>query len=300
MGTFINPFTDFGFKRLFGQEDSKIILIGFLNALFEGEFVVVDLVYRDKEQLRERPGERGVIFDIFCTTDKGEHFILEMQNKKQKRFENRALYYAARGIVRQGVSGDWDYNFNAVFGVYFMNFTEEVLLDEFRSDFGIRNLRTDVPDAPNRAQMLTRKLRMVFLQMPLFTKTEKECKTDLDKWTYILKNMETLKEIPWQAEKDAFEAIAQIGSYEAMTDEERNRYDDALRNYRDAIAVYEAAKDEGRKEGRNEGRNEGAHEQAVNVAQALMREGFANDMIIRTTELSEAEMEKLREQYEQP
>ena len=82
MSTFINPFTDFGFKRLFGQEDSKIILIGFLNALFEGEFVVVDLVYRDKEQLRERPGERGVIFDIFCTTDKGEHFILEMQNKK--------------------------------------------------------------------------------------------------------------------------------------------------------------------------------------------------------------------------
>ena len=55
MGTFINPFTDFGFKRLFGQEDSKIVLIGFLNALFEGEFVVTDLEYRDKEQFHRKP-----------------------------------------------------------------------------------------------------------------------------------------------------------------------------------------------------------------------------------------------------
>ena len=177
-----------------------------------------------------------------------------------------------------------------------MNFTEEILLDEFRSDFGIRNLRKDVPDTPKRVQILTRKLRMVFLQMPLFIKTEKECETDLDKWTYILKNMETLKEIPWQAEKDAFEAIAQIGSYEAMTDEERNRYDDALRNYRDAIAVYEAAKDEGREEGREEG----AHDQAVNMALSLMQDDLPTEFIIRHTKLSEVEIEKLREQYLKP
>jgi len=81
MTTFISPFTDFGFKRIFGQEDSKIILIGFLNALFEGEFVVMDLEYRDKEQLPDRPSERGVIFDVYCTLDTGEQFILEMQNK---------------------------------------------------------------------------------------------------------------------------------------------------------------------------------------------------------------------------
>ena len=83
MPVFINPFTDFGFKRIFGQEDSKIILMGFLNALFEGEFVVIDLEYRDKEQLPERPSEHGVIFDVFCTIDTGERFILEMQNKYQ-------------------------------------------------------------------------------------------------------------------------------------------------------------------------------------------------------------------------
>ncbi|MBQ9395566.1 MAG: Rpn family recombination-promoting nuclease/putative transposase [Proteobacteria bacterium] len=288
MGTYINPFTDFGFKRLFGQKDSKVILIGFLNALFEGEFVVTDLVYRDKEQLRESPGERCVIYDIFCTTDKGEHFILEMQNKSQKHFEDRALYYVARGIVGQGISGDWNYDFNAVFGIYLMNFTEKVLLDRFRNDFGLRNLSTDV--SLEQAQVLTRKLRLVFLQLPLFNKTEAECKTDLDKWTYILKNMETLKTIPWQAEKDAFEAIAQIGSYEAMTEEERNRYDDALRIYRDSVAVYQRAYDDGVKKGERKGVRKGVRK----VALELLKQGFDNDMIAKSTELSEAEIEKLR------
>ena len=284
---FINPFTDFGFKRLFGQEDSKIILIGFLNALFEGEFVVIDLVYRDKEQLRERAGERGVIFDIYCTTEDGERFILEMQNKSQRHFEDRALYYAAHGIVRQGISGDWDYDYSAVFGIFLMNFTHEVLLGEFRSDFGIRNLRTDRPEDPSRVQVLTRKLRMTFLQMPLFDKAEGDCETDLDKWTYILKNMETLKKIPWQAEKEAFEALAQVGSYEALSEEERNRYDDALRNYRDSVAVCEAAKEEGREEGREN--------EKLRMAQSLIKAGLSTEFIMQHTELSLAEVEKLRD-----
>ncbi len=298
MGKFINPFNDFGFKRLFGQEDSKVILIGFLNALFEREFVVTDLVYRDKEQLREGSGERGVIYDIFCTTDKGEQFILEMQNKKQNHFEDRALYYTARGIVGQGVSGKWNYDFKAVFGIYLMNFTEEVLLDKFRSDFGLRNLITDEPFT--QALVLTRKLRLVFLQMPLFKKSEVECKTDLDKWTYILKNMETLKTIPWQAEKDAFEAIAQIGSYEAMTEEQRNRYDDAQRNYWDSVAVYEAAIEEGKKEGMKEGMKQGKKEAVINVALSLIQDGFPTEFVMRHTELSEAEIENLREQHAKP
>ena len=118
--------------------------------------------------------ERGVNYDIFCTTDRGDRLILEMQNKKQTHFEDRALYYAARGIVGQGISGKWNYDFNAVFGIYLMNFTEEVLLDEFRSDFVFRNLRTDVPHS--RALMHTRKHRMVFLQLPLFDKTEANAK----------------------------------------------------------------------------------------------------------------------------
>lgn len=87
MATFINPFTDFGFKRIFGQEKHKRILIGFLNALFADELVVTDLVYRDKEQTGETQQNRTVIYDIYCTLDDGSHVIVEMQNKKEVNME---------------------------------------------------------------------------------------------------------------------------------------------------------------------------------------------------------------------
>ena len=99
MATFINPFTDFGFKRIFGQEEHKGLLIGFLNALFEGEFVVKDLTYRDKEQSGEAPEDRTVIYDIYCTLEDGSSVIVEMQNKKEVNFDARALYYASRSVV---------------------------------------------------------------------------------------------------------------------------------------------------------------------------------------------------------
>ena len=102
--------------------------------------------------------------------------------------------------------------------------------------------------------------------------------------------MDTLKEIPWQAEKSAFEAIAQIGSYDAMSEEDRNRYDDALRNYRDSIAVYEAAKNEGREEGREEGIVLGKQ----NVARTMITEGMDDAIIAKCTQLSIEEIHKLR------
>ena len=295
MTTFISPFTDFGFKRIFGQEDSKIVLIGFLNALFEGEFVVSDLEYRDKEQLPEHPDMRNAIFDIYCTLETGEHFILEMQNNYQKHFEDRALYYAARRIARQGKKGPWDYAFNAVYGIYFMNFVDSVLLKDFRNDYGICKLANNENTAIQ--QVLTRKLRMVFLQLPLFTKTENDCKTDLDKWTYILVNMDTLNEIPWRKEKEAFDAIAEIGSYEALSEEDRNRYDEALRNYQDSIAVYEGAIEKGIdigiEKGIEKGIKQGEHNKSIKIAKMMKADGVSEKQIAQYTGLTQEEIDKL-------
>ena len=258
--------------------------------MFEDEFVVTDLEYRDKEQLRERPDSRNAIFDIFCTLDTGEHIILEMQNNNQKHFEDRALYYASRGIARQGLKGGtWDYDFNAVFGIYFMNFTHAALPQNFRKDYGICRLNQGKDNRNAVQHVLTRKLRMVFLQLPLFTKTEIECKTDLDKWTYILMNMDTLDDIPWRKEKEAFEAIAELGSYEALSEEDRNRYDDAQRNYWDSIAVYEGAKEKGREEGREEGKNE----EKQSIAKALKGKGINPQVISEATGLTLEQIEKL-------
>ena len=101
MANFINPFTDWGFKRLFGQEFSKDLLISFLNDLFEGELHVKDVTFKDKEQMAETKDLRGCIFDVYCTADDGKQFIVEMQNNRVPLFVNRTVYYACKAIVGQ-------------------------------------------------------------------------------------------------------------------------------------------------------------------------------------------------------
>lgn len=91
----ISPFTDFGFKYIFGQENSKDILIDFLNTLLADEpgfETIVDVAYLDKEMPRGPESRRGVIYDIKCNTSSGKHFIVEMQNAYQSFFVNRSIY----------------------------------------------------------------------------------------------------------------------------------------------------------------------------------------------------------------
>lgn len=86
MARFINPFTDVGFKRIFGQEINKDLLIDFLNGLLEGEKHIVDIRFLDKEVLPAFAQDRGVIYDVYCTNESGEQFIVEMQNRPQVNF----------------------------------------------------------------------------------------------------------------------------------------------------------------------------------------------------------------------
>ena len=82
MAKFINPFTDIGFKRIFGQEFSKPLLLHFLNNLLVGEKEIVDLTFLDKEQPAMYADDRSLLYDIYCKTTDGEHIIVEMQNKQ--------------------------------------------------------------------------------------------------------------------------------------------------------------------------------------------------------------------------
>lgn len=126
MGKFINPFTDFGFKKIFGQEISKDLLIDFLNDLLVGERVITDLTFLNNEQLPELKDDRGVIYDIYCTTDTGEKIIVEMQNKSQAFFKERALYYLSKAILRQGEVGhEWKFDIkSSVWGLLYELYTD--------------------------------------------------------------------------------------------------------------------------------------------------------------------------------
>ena len=123
MGVFIHPLTDWGFKRIFGDKE---LLIDFLNSLLEGERVITDLSYLNTEAQPVESDGRKTVYDLYCETDTGEYIIVEMQNRRQTCFKDRALYYMAKSVVKQEIKGNWNFNLTAVYGVYFVNCTSLV------------------------------------------------------------------------------------------------------------------------------------------------------------------------------
>ena len=273
MGKFINPFTDYGFKKIFGQEISKDLLIDFLNDLLKGERVITDLTFLNNEQLTEYDEGRGLIYDIYCCTDTGEKIIVEMLNKSQLHFKERALYYLSNAIVQQSEKGnEWKFNIKAVYGVFFMNFLFDHCV----------KLRTDVILADrDTGELFSDRMRQVFIALPLFNKEEDACENDFERWIYTLKNMETLKRMPFKARKAVFEKLEEVADVASLSKEERRRYENSVNVYRTNLCVLDAAKEEGREEER------------LTNARRMKAEGLNSELINRITGLSEEEIAAL-------
>ncbi len=282
MGRFINPFTDMGFKRIFGQEASKDLLIEFLNDLLVGEKQIKDIRFLDKELIPEYGDGRGIIYDVYCTTEEGEHFIVEMQNKSQIHFKERALFYLSSAIARQGVKGsEWMFDIKAVYGVFFMNFTLKETPQKLKTDVMLLDRETH--------ETFSDKLRFIFIELPCFNKAEDECENDFERWIYVLKNMEILDRMPFTAYKAAFEKLEKITDIAALSKEDRMKYDESIKVYRDIKATLAYSKEEGRKEGRAEG----AKIKSLQIATNLKKLGMKKEDIIQATGLSIEEIQNL-------
>ena len=286
MSKFINPFTDVGFKRIFGQEISKPVLLVFLNSLLEGERKITDLKFLDKEQLGLESGDRSLIYDIYCETETGEHIIVEMQNKYQPYFKERSIYYTARSIVEQGERGSqWKYDIKAVYLVAFLNFRISDISKGFRTDVALMDMK--------ERTLFSDKVRLVYLQLPYFTKEADECETIFEKIIYTLKHMDILQRMPWMAQNAVFKRLSEIAEVASLNSEERRKYDESLRAYRDTIAVMEGQFAQGELKGRAEGRAEGRTEGILSIARKMKQKGKPVSEIAEMTDLSPDEIEKL-------
>jgi len=286
MAKFINPFTDVGFKRIFGQEVSKPVLIAFLNALLDGERKIVDLQYLDKEQPGETIDNRSLIYDVYCKLDNDDYIIVEMQNKSQPFFKNRSIYYISRSISRQGEPGnDWVYDVKAVYIIALLNFHRDDISKEFRTDVALMDMK--------HKTLFSDKMRLVYLQLPYFTKELDECETLFEKLIYVLKHMDVLQRMPWLAQDAVFQKLASIADVASLTQQERIAYDENLRIYRDNIAVYEGQYLEGLEKGEAKGRAEGRVEALMENARRMKADGMATDLIAKYTGLSVNEIEQL-------
>ncbi len=237
---FINPFTDFGFKKIFGEEQNKDLLIDFLNELLAAQNQhISDLVFKKNDRLGTDDLDRKVVFDLYCENEKGEKFTVELQKAKQAFFKDRMLYYSSFSVQEQGIKGDWDYQLKAIYVIVILDF----VMDEDNSDKIVvsKNKLMDI----DRYRVFYEKLTFVTLQMPNFTKKEEELVSNFDKWLYVIKNLHKLDHIPEKIQERVFQKLFKVASYTALSKEEKVKYEDSLKYYNDLKNSLETAQQEG-------------------------------------------------------
>ena len=285
---YINPFTDFGFKRIFGEELNKDLLIDFLNSLLKGEEAVKELTYSKSEHVGRTATDRKAIFDLYCENDKGEKFIVEIQKTKQKFFKDRSIYYSTFPITKQAEMGDWSRisrdELKAVYTVAILDF---VFDDENKDETVVSHVQ--LMDTKKK-QVFYDKLTFIYLQMPNFTKTEEELEDHFDMWLYIFKNLHKLHDRPKKLQERVFERLFSVAEIAKFTPIEADEYEESLMVYRDLKNSIDTA----REEGKIEGKVEGESNKAIMVAETMQKNGETDEKIALYTGLSLQEVKALR------
>ena len=274
---YIDPFTDFGFKKLFGEECNKDLLLDFLNELLhQKEGKIVSLTYMKSEQLGRSEADRKAVFDLHCENEKGEKFIVEMQKTKQTFFKDRALYYSTFPIVKQSITGDWNYELKAVYTVAILDFVfeeDKKDVDKYRYDVMLTDIETH--------KIFYDKLKFVYLEMPKFTKNVDELETHFEKWMYVLKNLKRLDNIPDKLREKIFEKIFETAEIAKLSSEEYEQYVISLKTYRDYKNSIDTAREEGKAE------------EKLEIAKNLKALGMPANQIAIATNLSIEVIENL-------
>jgi predicted transposase/invertase (TIGR01784 family) len=274
---YLNPFTDFGFKKIFGEEASKPLLIDFLNALLPNSDKIVDLTFKNNEQLGQTEIDRKAIYDIYCENEKVEKFIVELQKAKQNYFKDRTIYYSTFPIREQAEKGEWNYNLKAIYCVGILDFT----FDNYETEPEKSEVVHTIKLKNQHGKTFYDKLTFIYLEMPNFKKTENELETRLDKWLYFIKHLEDFQTIPSIFSDEVFNQAFEKAELAKFGQTELANYENSLKIYRDLKGVIDTAFDEGKLEGKLE------------TAKSLKKLEISITTIIEATGLTKEEIEKL-------
>ena len=319
---YISLLTDFGFKRIFGTKPNKDLLINFLNSLFDGFQVIKDVKYLNSEHVGDVFAERKAIFDVYCENERGEKFIVEMQNAYQKYFKDRSLFYSTFPIREQAPKGaEWNFKLEHVYTVALLNFDlEEEAFDknDINHDVGLLDKKT--------LKVFNDKLSFKYVEIAKFNKTEEELDTLYDKWLYVLKNLSRLDERPSALKEKVFTKLFEEAEIAKFTPTELKEYEDSLKAYRDVKNSIDTALEKGREEGMakgmekgmakglekgreegmakgmekglakglEKGREEGMEKEKLSTARRLLSMGLSEEQVSTATELPLEEIQKLR------
>jgi len=286
---YINPFTDYGFKKLFGEEVNKDLLLDFLNELLrEEQGQIRDLTYLKTEKLGSTDVDRKAIFDLYCENEKGEKFIVELQKSKQNFFKDRTIYYSTFPIRDQAKRTEWNFELKAVYTIAILDFvfdSDKNYPDKFRYDVKLSDIATK--------EVFYDKLTFIYLEMPKFNKTINELETRFEKWLYVLRNLNRLDRVPDRLREQIFDKLFEAAEIAKFTPEQALYYEDSLKYYRDMKNTLDTARDEGKIEGMIEGKIEGKLERNIEIATNALKKGLSIKDISEITGLSEEEIKKI-------
>ena len=305
---YINPYTDFGFKKLFGEEASKDLLIDFLNEVLKNEHTIVDLDFKPTENLGIIENDRKAIFDIYCKGSNNEYFIVEMadiltslsmsalahpwaaQKAKINFFKDRTVFYSTFPIREQAEKGEWDYNLKPVYCVAILDF-------EFNKDKKTERYLSNIKLKDQYCEVFYDKLTFIFIEMPRFNKKEDELKTHFDKWLYFLKNLPNFNEIPNILKESVFIKGFEKAEISNYNEDELRRYEESLKVYRDLKGVIDTAFDDGKIEGEKlgveKGEKLGIEKGKIETAIKMKKDNLSIEIISKYTGLSIEDINKL-------
>ncbi|MFG6104424.1 Rpn family recombination-promoting nuclease/putative transposase [Leptothoe sp. EHU-05/26/07-4] len=282
---YINLLTDFGFRRVFGSEPNKPLLIDFLNTLLPAYHHIQTLAYQMPEVLGNTPIDCKAIFDFYCQGENGERFIVEIQKAKQNYFKDRSVFYASFPIQEQALKGDWNYHLAPVYSIGVLDF----VFDDHKHD----NAYLHTVELKNQhCEVFYDKLKFVYIELPKFQKSLTELVSHQDQWLYLLRHLPELDDRPQPFQDPVFLQLFEIAEIANFSPTEQDSYQNSLKYYRDLNNVVDTSREEGRLEGLEEGRLEQARSLILRLLTRKLGE-MPQDVVEQLDRLSLVRLEAL-------
>ena len=285
---FINPQSDFGFKRLFGNEKKPKVVISFLNAAFgfTGKKMIKGVTFMDPYIRQITKRQKMSIIDVKCTDLDGHKFIIEIQVERDKDFPERVQDYVASNIIDQLDAGQ---NYEDLLPVFFLgvlNFNMIECSNEPINSYRVVNIHQENGKKVMLDDGLFRLSHWSFIELKKFNKTIEQCETLVDKWIYVLQNAADMKSIPelFELEKEIQEAFDLLNKA-GMNAQELEEYRDSMKNMRAERSIIATAREDGKAEGKAEAMRE--------LAKKMLLKKKPLDEIAEMTGLSAEEIKKL-------
>ncbi|MCB9233929.1 MAG: PD-(D/E)XK nuclease family transposase [Bacteroidia bacterium] len=276
---YVNPLTDFGFKKLFGSEPNKILLIDFLNQVLPLHHQIKDLSYSNNENLGRGELDRKAVFDLYCVGENGERFIVEVQKAKQNFFKDRSIYYSSFPIQEQSKRGEWDFRLDPVYTVGILDF----VFDDHKDEPELLHL---VELKNQHGEVFYDKLKFIYIELPKFKKSEKELITHFDKWLFVFRYLAELQNRPIELQEKVFMKLFEAAEIAKFSPDEKEAYEESLKYYRDLKNVIDTSFEEGI--------IKGERKKQLEIAANLKRNGVSIEVIMESTGLSRQEIQDLQ------